>query len=182
MLRDNNKQGLGTIIINNQPSESPLIALPPDVVAVIHGEVITKADVLETKRRRQREHLAQLRHCRKPIIKPCFVWTFKVEYWAYHGWHLYIRTLKHDWWLRDQWSDRKIILKIMSLFPCGLLPMWLNFYSWKRVFAECYPRSTEKRPTKQGMVQAWALVEGRELLDVAMDKEQLIKKREGELS
>ena len=49
---------------------------PNDVIAVVNGEPVTKADVLHAKRKRQARRLEAIRRCTTPQIKPCFVWVF----------------------------------------------------------------------------------------------------------
>lgn len=70
---------------------------PPDVIAVINGTPITKGDILDAKRRKQERRLDFIRTSYEPVIKPAFVWEFHVDAFIYHGWHLYVKTLKKDW-------------------------------------------------------------------------------------
>ncbi len=62
-------------------------------------------------------------------------------------------------------------VKIMAMWPCGLLPMVENFEPWAVAFADGYHYPTRKRPQNQGMVQAWARIDSYGgLLDVAKNK------------
>jgi hypothetical protein len=148
-----------------------------DVVCVINGHRITKSDILENKRRRQARRLAAIRACDEPLIKPCFVWVFYNQYWIYHGWWLYVKTLKHSWEIseRKAWNSMKFVPKIMQMFPCGYLPIIENYGRWRETFAESYHYPTRKRPEKQGMAIAWAKVgAGGHLMDIAKEKEELL--------
>lgn len=149
---------------------------PADVIYVINGNPITKADLLRAKRERQRRQLVAKRRNWDPLIKPCFVWVFWTnglggEAGFYRGWWLYINTLHASWNIGTKWGDqRKLALKAMGLFPCGYLPMIENFNPWKEAFAGMYHRPTLKRPGKQGMAIARAEVSanGRQILDITV--------------
>lgn len=127
---------------------------PEDVVAVVNGTPITKADILHNKRQKQQRRLDRIRRSTESIIRPCFVWTFYNEGPFYGGWWLYVRTLKCYWEVRDA----KQQLKIMQLFPCGYSPVFENFTAWKAEFAKIYHHPTVKRPNNQGMAIARAVV------------------------
>lgn len=154
---------------------------PADVVCVINGQVVTKADILQRKRERQRRQLATKRRNYEPLIKPCLVQVFWTNGIAgvnggsgvfYRGWWLYISTLHAYWEIGIRW-DSELVLKIMRVFPCGHLPMIINFEPWKESFAAYYHRSTLKRPANQGMTVAWAKVSpNRRLLDIIRKKPQ----------
>jgi len=139
---------------------------PEDVVMVINGMGITRADILKNKRQRQRRLLQEKMHNYDPVVKPCFVWTFHNKSWLYGGWWLYVKTLKLDWQI-DERHQPELVLKAMSLFPCGLLPVIENFDPWMAAFAEQYHRPTWKRPENQGMAMAWATINSsRSLVDI----------------
>lgn len=146
---------------------------PPDVVAVWNGQPVTKGDILDNKRRRQARRLAFIRANWEPVVRPCFIWVFFVEGFAYHGWWLYVKTLKKDWQIggvsgrTNDGRTNGMAVKIMEMFPCGVEPVMENFTAWKMAFAEAYHYPTRKRPEKQGMVIARAVVaESGRLLDV----------------
>jgi len=143
---------------------------PPDVVLVSNGRPITKGDILNAKRRKQVRRLEHIRANYEPVTKPCFVWVFHVPGFLFHGWHLYVKTLKKDWCinLRNADGNEKMALKIMSLFPCGYSPEIENFSDWKVMFAQEYHYPTRKRPCDQGMALARAVYEpgSDRLLDV----------------
>lgn len=145
---------------------------PPDVVMLVGGNgrviPITKGDILDGKRRRQARKLAHIRRNWDPVVKPCFVWTFRNEGFIYAGWWLYVKTLKKSWQIggaRGRSDDMAV--KIMEMFPCGYEPVMENFTAWKAAFGETYHYPTRKRPMRQGMVMARAVVsESGRLLDV----------------
>lgn len=140
---------------------------PPDVICVINGRPITKGDILENKRRRQRRELEWKRRNWEPVIRPCFIWTFYNQGFIYGGWWLYVQTLHESFGIG---RSKEMVLKIMGLFPCGYLPMVENFEVWKVEFARIYRRPTRKRPDKNGMAPAWAqLSHNGILLDVFGD-------------
>ena len=132
---------------------------PSDVVYVINGQPITKADILAAKRHRQQRELAAKRRVCGPIVKPAFVWVFFNSSDIYYGWYLYIRTAKQAYSLRGYCFDEKIILKVMERWPCGCLPFVENLRNWMPAFARQYHRSTRKRPKKQGLAICWVRVE-----------------------
>lgn len=144
---------------------------PPDVVMVVGGGgngrviTITKGDILDGKRRRQARKLAHIRRNWEPVVRPCFVWVFCNDSWFYNGYWLYVKTLKGSWQISERRQD--MVLKIMGMFPCGYEPVMENFTAWKAAFAETYKHPTKKRPDKQGMIVARAVVgENGRLLDV----------------
>ena len=134
-----------------------LFNYPPDVVYVVNGHPVTRADILTAKRERQRRELEWKRRNREPVIKPCFIWTFYNDSWIYGGWWLYVRTLKESYQLRTD-LEHCLILRIMQLFPCGHLPMLENYNLWKADFARTYHYPITHRPDKNGMAIAWAQI------------------------
>ena len=88
--------------------------------------------------------------CRGPVRRAAHAWTFYVPGPFYGGWHLYIRTTSDHWGIPE--CD-ELALSIMTMFPCGLLPIKENFYTWKQTFAKVYCRGSTRR--RQGMVAGW---------------------------
>lgn len=131
---------------------------PLDVIRVINGQPITKADILSAKRERQQEELITKRLSYEDIVKPCFIWTFYNRGFPYGGWWLYVKTAQEDWGEFRGVLNTDIILKIMQIYPCGILPMYSMFEEWKAAFAKQYFYPTEKRPKKQGMAVAKAVI------------------------
>lgn len=123
---------------------------PKDVAMIVNGERITYAQLLKERKEQQRKHLSRSLECNSPVRRAGFIWVFYVEGPIYGGWHLYIRSLKKDWWLHE--TD-EIALEIMELFPCGLLPIPENFYRWKEAFGVTYARPG--RFKKQALVPCW---------------------------
>lgn len=138
-----------------------------DVVAIINGQVITKADILDDKRRRQR-HLLEGKLADN-VWRAAFVWVFRNEGPFFGGWWLYIRTLRDDYRLNHSRSSYRLLFpKIMALYPCGFEPNEANFEQWAEVFASAHHRATVKRPANNGLAIARALISpGGQLLDVA---------------
>ena len=145
--------------------------LPPGVVAIVNGRPVTKADILEAKRARQRRILANIRRPSSYQVKPCFVWVFYNESWIYGGWWVYVRTHKQRWQLSaNDYVKRKLLEQVLAQWPCGLLPDVAFYRRWIERFAETYARATEKRPDKQGMAQGWAVVDSPRLLSVHRER------------
>lgn len=154
---------------NNPLDRGFLRNYPLDVVRVINGHPITKSDILENKRLRQRRRLEWKRRNWESVLKPCFIWTFHVDAWIYHGWWLYVLTARKSFGVTLR-NDKEMALKIMGLFPCGYLPIVENFDRWKAEFARTYHRPTKKRPDRNGLALAWAeLSHNGRLLDVFKD-------------
>lgn len=138
-----------------------------DVVAIINGQVITKADLLDDKRKRQR-NLLQRKLASGNVWKPCFIWVFCNESWLWNGWYLYISTLRYQWQIGTRGHYSGLIPKIMGLYPCGYEPIEENRQAWMPAFAAAHHRPTAKRPRNNGLAIARALISpGGKLLDVA---------------
>lgn len=131
---------------------------PSDVVYVVNGRPVTRTDILDAKRARQRRILDNIRRNWEPISKPCFVWTFFNKGFLFGGWHLYIKTIDHSWGIGSR-HHAQLILPIMRLFPCGYLPVMANFHEWMIAFANAYHYPTQKRPENQGMAIARATID-----------------------
>jgi hypothetical protein len=127
---------------------------PPGVACIVNGQPVTYADIRANKIEKQRRRLERIMGCEGTLRRAAHVWVFFVPGWIYGGWHLYIRTIKDQWWIRE--CD-DLALSIMAMFPCGLLPMRENFHAWKIAFAQAYARAAKGR--KQGMVACWIDVE-----------------------
>ena len=131
-------------------------------------QITTYKEVLDKKRAKQNSHLEYIRQ--SEVIKPCFIWTFYNEQsFPYGGWWLYIKTLKEDYPLNFRNEDRELQIKVMKLFPCGMLPMLENIEKWMEEFAKIYHYPSPKR-SKQGMAKAWAKIGGYKLIDVVEHK------------
>ncbi len=148
----------GMNLIPNHP-RGFLQNYPLDVVAVnFSGSVIvsiTRKDILKNRRKRNIERLAKKRRFWNNEIKPCFIWVFNNgPVLPYGGWWLYIRGAKRHWEVRD----KKLILQVMEIYPCGHLPIIESYSLWKPAFTAAYPRATKKRPIDQGMALARAII------------------------
>jgi hypothetical protein len=142
---------------------------PPDVVCVVNGRPVTKGDILDGKREKQRDILQRIERNDHPEIRPCYVWVFYNDGWLFHGWYLYVRTgRRNECWAMNFQASRyeKLIPEIRNLFPCGVLPLPELFDEWAQAFSMQYARPTQKRSHHQGMVIARAVVGRGELIDV----------------
>lgn len=120
---------------------------------IVNGKTITYADLKADRIERQKRHLGLILDNGIPLRRAAHIWVFFVPGWIYGGWHLYIRTINRQWWIRRSFGDEKIIERLMKQFPCGLLPIPENFYAWKKAFAKTYRRGHRNR--KQGMIACW---------------------------
>ena len=118
---------------------------PREIACIVDGKPVTWAEIRANKTANQQRHLASILRCDAPR-RAAHVWTFFVPGWIYGGWHLYIRTIKERWWIRE--CD-ELALDIMTMFPCDLLPIRENFALWKQTFAKTYARASDRQ---QGMV------------------------------
>lgn len=123
---------------------------PKDLAYIINGERVTFAMLREARIQRQAEHLIRKLADRGPVRQAAHIWVFFVPGTIYGGWHLYLRTLKHSWWLK---RPEGIALDIMAAFPCGILPLPENFYEWKKAFAATY--SADRDGRQQGIIHGW---------------------------
>jgi hypothetical protein len=134
-----------------------LFNYPPDVVAVCNGIPITRADILRSKRERQKRELYRKR--RNPyetqvIYKPCFVWVFdNGPIFPFGGKWLAIKTLKCEW---CKYVSDDIKLQAMRVFPLGLNPIIGNYRLWQEKFIEAYHRPTKNRAMGSAMAIAYA--------------------------
>lgn len=126
---------------------------PPEIAYTVNGKPVTYAEVKAQKVAEQKKRLEFILDNEYGVIKrkAAQVWVFKVAGPFYSGWHLYLRTLKDRWGIK---KTDEIALKIMTLFPCGFLPLRENFEQWKIAFAKTYARPTKIWP-KQGLVNVW---------------------------
>lgn len=140
---------------------------PPIPPEVHHYEVpyhsapwkaITWKEIMDARRERQRMILERKCHDYDGSWRPVFLDTRFYDMDIYGGWQCYIYGIDFAHWIQD--SQRGQENTFMEMFPLrdGLFP--LNFYNWKRVFAETYTRGTFcDRP--RGRVMIWARVTGR---------------------
>lgn len=127
---------------------------PPEIASIVNGDPVTFSELKTARIERQKRHMDLIMDSEIPLRRAAHIWTFYVPGPFYGGWHLYIRTIKDRWWIRDRYSDDwALIERIMKQFPCGLLPIPENFYEWKKAFSKMYRRGHRKR--KQGMVAVW---------------------------
>ena len=122
---------------------------PREVACIVNGVPVTFAEIRANRIANQRRHLERVLSCSASTRRAAHVWVFYNPGWLYGGWHLYIRTLKDRWWIS---TCDDMALRLMAMFPCGLLPMRDNFGAWKQAFAKAYARG---KKGKQGMVAIW---------------------------
>jgi hypothetical protein len=127
---------------------------------IVNGQVVTYAELKDSRIEEQKRRLSLILDDGIPLRRAAHIWTFYVPGPFYGGWHLYIRTIKKQWWItsRDCHENWSLVERIMKQFPCGLLPIPENFYKWKEAFAKTYRRVSARR-RKQGMVACWVDVE-----------------------
>lgn len=126
------------------------------VVASVNGRLVTAEDILNSKREWQRKRLQRKLAQTEPTRKPCFVWVFRNEGPFYGGWWLYIRTLNGDYGVSYRRNYRRLIPKVMALYPCGFEPDEVNFKMWAEAFASTHHRPTVKRPKNNALALAVA--------------------------
>src|SRR3954465_1614118 len=109
---------------------------PKDIAYVENGKAVTYAQLKAAKSARQARHLSEIM-ADGPVRQAAYLWVFYqpgLFGFAYAGWWLAIRTLRHDWtfsfrhWERE---DDLTTIKVMRQFPCGVLPVKENFEIWK---------------------------------------------------
>lgn len=86
------------------------------------------------------------------VIKPGYIWVFKVDGWLFGGWWIYIKTAKEDYGINFRHHrDPALVLKAMQLFSCGVVPEMENFDFWAKQFAKRYAHVGFKRNENQGL-------------------------------
>lgn len=145
---------------------------PKDLAMIVDEKRITFSQIKKERVERQRSHLQNMLASDEPVIQPCFICTFRNKGFPFGGWWLCVQTLKETWTLDFRGFREDLILKIMRMYPCGHLPFFENIDSWEEAFADAYHYPTQKRPTLNGMVIAWASVSSSgHLLDIFKERE-----------
>lgn len=140
---------------------------PKDVVMLVNGRPVTKTDILNNKRARQRRQLAWKLARTEPVTKPCYICVFHNDSFIYHGWWLYVQTLHKGYGLDFMGKHADLITKVMAMYPCGYEPVQENLRPWMEAFAAQHGRPTAKRPENNGLALARAVIApGGQLLDV----------------
>lgn len=147
---------------------------PDDIVMIINGQIVTVADVLEGKKRRNEKRLIWKREMTgmRFVVRPCFVWVFdNGPILPYGDTWLYVRTSRCDYRIGKDFHAWGIKEQIISQFPCGLGDD-IDYTEWKDAFLRAYPKIDRKRPSRPGNAQAlgWAVVLGGKLERVFADK------------
>jgi hypothetical protein len=128
---------------------------------------VTYKEILDKKIEQQKWEL-QIK-TRSNKIKPCYIWVFNNDYWLMGGWYLYIKTLKEDYALNFRNPNKELTLKIMELYPCGVIPVLENFDSWAEAFSKTFSHKGFKRKKNQGLLKCFCeLNEYNELKDIVV--------------
>jgi hypothetical protein len=132
---------------------------PKEIACIINGERVTYAELKKAKSERQRRRLQSILENVESVRHAAYVWVFYqpgLFGFAYQGYWLAIRTLKHCWtfeFRHEPTGDRVKTIDVMAMFPCGCLPLVENFEKWKERFVKRYRRPG--RFSKQGLVAVW---------------------------
>lgn len=128
-------------------------------------KTVTYTEILKRKTERQLWKLELKR--RSDHWTPCFIWVFKVDFFLFGGWYLYIKTQKKDYAINFKGAHPDIAEKVMELYPCGVFPDFGNLELWCKCFASQFPHSGFKRDKNQGLLPAYALIDKNgELTDI----------------
>ena len=123
---------------------------------IVNGKRVTWADIHKRRAERDQRNIQRKREPDVPLKRAGYVWVFWQPHWIYHGWHLYLWTLKDEVWLsrgsRLEGPSR-FIRHLMEQFPCGVIPIRENLDQWMKAFAKTYARSG--RFKKQGLLLGW---------------------------
>lgn len=115
---------------------------------------VTYKELLEKKIKAQGLELWCKRRSELGYNLPGYVWVFKVPGFIFGGWWIYIKTAKRDIGISFRHEyDKKMILKAMELYPCGMLPLMENFDKWAVLFSKQYAHVGFKRKKNQGLAK-----------------------------
>ena len=132
---------------------------PPEVASCVGNgrerRYVTWDEVMESRRCRQAERLAEKYRVEPPRIQPCYVWVFFVPPPLYAGWWCYVRTLRECRGVNFPGFMPGLATSIMREFPCGLLPVIENFDKWMPAFAKAYPRPKTGDLRRAGSRVGW---------------------------
>lgn len=105
---------------------------------------VTYEEIFAKKKQRQDLNISRKR--RTDIVVPCYVWVFYNNCFPYGGWWVYIRTVKEDYAVNFRnYDEVRLIDKIRSLFPCGVLNMEGSFTKWAESFERQYHRKGKRK-------------------------------------
>lgn len=126
-----------------------------NIACIVNGEPRTWDQIHTERKKRQTERLRRILTFDGQVRIPCLVWTFYVPGIIYGGWHLYLRSNRNSWWVRERGGEEEMIAYCMNTWPCGVLPFRENFYEWKEAFAKTYTHGKRGRKP-QGIRYGWA--------------------------
>lgn len=138
-------------------AEARGFAWPADVACIINGVPRTWKEIHAERKKSQAERLRRKLADRGPVRQAAMIWVFFVPGFIYGGWHLYVRTVHHSWWVREccYSEEGHMITHCMNTWPCGMLPFRENFYAWKASFAKAYASGRKRGGKSQGIVFGW---------------------------
>lgn len=114
---------------------------------------VTYKEIFEKKTERQNCNLRSKQVHKK--IKPCYIWVFYNDTWIMGGWYLYIKTLHKDYAINFRQPQPEISLKVMQLYPCGVIPVLENFEAWAKEFSKQFHHAGFKRKKNQGLAKCY---------------------------
>jgi hypothetical protein len=118
----------------------------PDVASVVDGQIITWGEVMDTRRKNQRERLRRKRHVDEWRAHKLWVAYFGQDLMG--GWHAFVEDIRgrdHRVWIdRD---CRHLMPYLMKLFPLvlGLGSERDQWEMWKPEFAASFKRRRQHR-------------------------------------
>ena len=106
---------------------------------------VTYKEIFAKKKQRQDSNLSMKR--RADRVVPCYIWVFRnMQDFPYGGWWVYIRTVKEDYAVNFRNYDQvRLMDKIRSLFPCGILNIEGSFTKWAESFEKQYHRKGKRK-------------------------------------
>lgn len=117
---------------------------------------VTYKELLDKKIVKQQTELEYKRRCIK--TNACYIWVFYNKSRIFNGWYLYVKTLHKDFALTFRNRNNKLLLKVMNLYPCGILPLQENFNQWAEEFARIYHHKGFKRKI-QGLKKCYCILD-----------------------
>lgn len=105
---------------------------------------VTYKEIFAKKKQRQDYNISVKR--RSDRVIPCFLWVFYNDCFPYGGWWVYIRTVKEDYAVNFRNNNEtRLIEKIRTLFPCGILNIEGSFTKWAESFERQYHRKGKRK-------------------------------------
>lgn len=107
-------------------------------------KICTYKEIYRKKRERQSREIERKRASIN--IHPALIWVFYNNTPFFHGWWIYIRTIKKEYAInfRNTFLEKEMLPKIRNLYPLGILPLEETFIEWCEAFEKKYHRSGKK--------------------------------------